>query len=248
MTFHMTTSETDLLKSSIPIIAEIIDEGVFHVDKTGISLLCPDRTMVAVVDFKLLSSAFEEYKVDGAETLGLNMANLVSVLKRVKSNEKLTLKSGANRLEIIVEGNGKRRFEIPLIEVSVDKPPVDQLSFSSRVDMDSSILEDGIADADVVSDSVVFESKGSTFRMISKGDISSAELELRKGDAGLIDIKVEKDVKSRYPLEYLKKMIKAAKFVSQASLESGTDYPMKLTFRIVDKLNLSFVLAPRVED
>jgi proliferating cell nuclear antigen len=250
MAFHMTTSETELLKNSIPIIAEIVDEGVFNVDKTGITLLCPDRTMVAVVDFKLLSSAFEEYKVESNESLGVNMANFVSILKRVKGDEKLTFRSAAGKkLEIIVEGSsGKRKFEIPLIDVSMEKPPVEQLSFSSRIDINSSVLEDGIADADVVSDSVVFESKDSVFRMHAKGDISSAELELKKGDSGLIDMEAKGASRARYPLEYLKKMVKAAKFAGQASLESGTDYPMRLTFRIIDKLSLSFILAPRVED
>jgi len=35
--FKMILSDVDLLKNSISIIAEIIDEGVFHVDQNGIS-------------------------------------------------------------------------------------------------------------------------------------------------------------------------------------------------------------------
>ena len=58
--FKMVLSNTNLLKNSIPIIAEIIDEGVFKISHNGLSLLSPDRTMVSVVDLHIPSSAFEE--------------------------------------------------------------------------------------------------------------------------------------------------------------------------------------------
>jgi proliferating cell nuclear antigen len=243
-------SDTDLLKNTIPILSEIIDEGVFKVDNNGISLLSPDRTMVAVVDFKILSSAFASYHVDKEASLGLNLASLVSILKRVKSNEKLTMETedGGNRLKLTIKGQGKRVFEIPLIDVSTEKPPIDQLKFDNSLMIDSSIVEEGIEDAEIAGDSVVFMADSDFFKMHSKGDVSSTELELRKGDKVLHHLKVEGAIKSRYPLEYLKKMIKAAKVFNQMEIRFGTDYPMKLDFKSVDKMHLSFVLAPRVEE
>lgn len=249
MTFKITLSDTDLLLNSVPIIAEIIDEGVFKVTQNGLSLLSPDRTMVAVVDFQLLSSAFEEFKVDSDAELGLNLANLVAILKRVKAGSKLTLQMGEkNRLEMIVEGNGKRRFEIPLLDIKTEKPPVDQLNFPGKIELETGILENGIADADVVSDSIVLEAGPGLFKMWAKGDTSSTELELKKGDTGLLNITAQENVKARYPLEYLKKMIKAAKLSKEAVLEFGTDYPMRIEFKAIDKVNLKFVLAPRISE
>lgn len=248
MTFKITLSDTSLLLNSVPIIAEIIDEGVFKVNQNGLSLLSPDRTMVAVVDFRLLSSAFEEFKVDEDAELGLNLANLVAVLKRAKAGDTLTLQMGEkNRLEVIVKGNGKRRFEVPLLDIKTEKPPIEQLSFPGKVELETEVLENGIADADVVSDSVVFEAGPNSFRMFAKGDVSSAELELKKGDNGLLNITAHGTLKARYPLEYLKKMIKASKLSKQALLEFGNDYPMRIEFKAIDKVNMSFILAPRIE-
>ncbi len=249
MAFRITLKDTDLLLNSVPIIAEIIDEGVFKVNQNGLSLLSPDRTMVAVVDFQLLSSAFEEFKVDSEALLGINLANLVAILKRARAGDRLTLQmKEKNRLEVIVEGNGKRRFEIPLLNIKTEKPPIDQLNFPGKIELETRILENGIADADVVSDSVVLEADSDMFRMRAKGDVSSAELELKKGDSGLLNITAQSSVKARYPLEYLKKMIKAAKLSRQALLEFGTDYPMRIGFKVIDKVNLKFILAPRISE
>ena len=75
--FRIVLSDVDVLKNSIPIISEIIDEGLFRVDQNGISMLSPDRAMVAVIDFKILSSAFDEFKAQGEDYLGLNMASFI---------------------------------------------------------------------------------------------------------------------------------------------------------------------------
>jgi proliferating cell nuclear antigen len=246
--FKAVISDANLLTSSIPIIAEIIDEGKFIVDKDGISLLAPDRTMVSVVDFKLLSPAFEEYKVDEPVTLGLNLANLTAVLKRAKTGDKLILESGEGKLIIRIHGASTRTFEIPLIDVKTEKPPIDQLKFTTKVELETSILEEGVADAEVIGDAVFFEAEGSSFRMFAKGDVSSTSLEVKKGEEGVLSIEVSEKSRSQYPIDYLKKMIKTGKLAKQAVIEFGKDYPMRINFKVIDKLQMRFILAPRISE
>ncbi|RLI98389.1 MAG: proliferating cell nuclear antigen (pcna) [Candidatus Aenigmatarchaeota archaeon] len=249
MAFKMVLSDVDILKNSIPIIAEIIDEGIFNVSKDGINMLCPDRTMVSVIDLKILSSAFEEYRVDEEEAMGLNMANLSALLKRLKPGNKLTLEStGKGRLKLSVSGNGVRTFELPIIDVKIDKPPVDQLQFNTKIDLHSDVVEEGISDAELIGDSVIFEASPENFRIEARGDVSSARLELAKDDKSVVKYQSDGNAKSQYPLEYLKKMIKASKLSKNMSLEFGTDYPMRMSFKAMDKMQLSFILAPRVSE
>jgi proliferating cell nuclear antigen len=247
--FKITTSDVDLLKNSIPIISEIIDEGIFRVDKNGISMLSPDRAMVAVIDLKILSTAFDEFNVQGEDFLGLNMANLSAVIKRAKSGDKIMLerKEGDGSLKISIKGDGVRVFEVPLLDIKTEKPPVDKLAFTTKVELESRIVEEGISDADIIGDSVIMEANSSAFKMSAKGSVSSAHLELTKQDKGLLDLKVTANVRAQYPLDYLKKMIKAGKISEQMVLEFGNDYPLRLGFKSIDKMQLSFVLAPRVE-
>lgn len=247
--FKISLENAGLFKNAMGIIAEMIDEGLFKIDSNGLSLLSPDRNMIVVVDFKLLSTAFEEYTVEKPVELGLNLINLYSVLKRVRDSDKITLQSPKEgKLELIVEGDGKRRFEVPLLDIKQEKPPVDQLKFNGKIGLSSSVLEAGIADADVVSDSVVFEANPNNFKMWAKGDISSSELEMKKGDSPLTTLEIPSDARARYPLEYLKKIIKASKMSDKVHLEFGTDYPLRLSFKVPDKISFKCVLAPRVED
>ena len=175
--FKATLNDPEVFKNSMGVISNIIDECLFKVDSNGLSLLSPDRNVIVVVDFKLLSTAFDEFEVEGEVNLGLNMANLMGILKRVKPTDKVTLKSTANKLEIVVEGgNGKRKFDLPLLDLKVEKPPIDQLKFTGKADLESHILEEGVEDAGVVSDSVVLEVSPELFKLAAKGDVSSAPI------------------------------------------------------------------------
>ena len=54
-------------------------------------------------------------------------------------------------------------------------------------------------------------------------------------------------IKSKYSIEYLKKMIAASKVSSTVKVQFNKDYPLKMEFLDLDKVMLSFILAPRVD-
>jgi len=55
-------------------------------------------------------------------------------------------------------------------------------------------------------------------------------------------------VKSIFSLDYLNKVIKAKKLSDTLTLHLGDDFPLKIDFKVPDKLELSFILAPRIEE
>ena len=76
--------------------------------------------------------------------------------------------------------------------------------------------------------------------------MSQAKIEIKEGDN--IKIEASEKVKAKYSIEYLKKMIGAGKLSENVELKFNKDYPLKIDFKAVDKLLLSFILAPRVEN
>ena len=46
----------------------------------------------------------------------------------------------------------------------------------------------------------------------------------------------------------MKKMIAGSKIADEVSIYFNKDYPLKLEYKTVDKIMLSFILAPRVEN
>jgi len=247
--FKAVISDSSLLRDSISTVGELIDEGIFKVNKNGLELIAADRAMVAVVDFKLPATVFDKFEVDKEQSIAVNMTNLVSVLKRVGGNEKLELELKDNKLEIRMKNASTRKFMVPLLDITQEEiPPINQLDFKAKVKVKSDVLKNGIEDAEIVSDSVVFQASKDGFNLRASGDISSAELTLERGNDALLDLNATGVVTARYPLDYLKKMIKASKLSDEINLRWSKDYPIRIDFTSVDKVSLGFVLAPRVSE
>jgi len=245
----VTIAEPEVLITTVATAAEIIDEGIFKFGKDGISLTAADRAMVAVIDLLISKDAFEEYEVEEEKEVGLNMTNFLSLLKRARGSDKVSLELVENRLILTIFNGTKRRFTVPLLQLTREEiPPIDQLEFKATVTLKPEVLEDAIKDASVITDAVTFQATKEYFKIIAEGDVSQAELELRQGDEGLVDLQVQENSKAKYPLDYLEKILKAAKISDEVTIKFAQDYPMRIDFKYEGKARISMVVAPRVSE
>jgi proliferating cell nuclear antigen len=245
----VTIAEPEVLITTFATAAEIIDEGIFKFGKDGISLTAADRAMVAVIDLLISKDAFEEYEVEEEKEVGLNMTNFLSLLKRARGSDKVSLELVENRLILTIFNGTKRRFTVPLLQLTREEiPPIDQLEFKATVTLKPEVLEDAIKDASVITDAVTFQATKEYFKISAEGDVSQAELELRQGDEGLVDLQVQENSKAKYPLDYLEKILKAAKISDEVTIKFAHDYPMRIDFKYEGKARISMVVAPRVSE
>ena len=245
----LTLAEPKFLKDSISIISELVSEAVFKINEEGIELVAMDAANVSMVIFKLFSSVFVEYKVEESIDLGVNLSNLKQILRRANPTDMITLSLvGKSKLLVQLSGAFKRKFYLPIIDVDKDEQKVPELSFKATLVMDSRLLSNAIEDADIVSDSLTFEVEKNKLLIKAEGDLSQSESEIPAGEDVSIVLSDENDkIKSKYSIEYLKKMINASKISDKCELKLNNDYPMRLSFSEVDKVSISFILAPRVE-
>lgn len=99
-------AEPRLLKESVSIISDLVNEVTFKVDSDKIEMIAMDPANVAMVMFKIVSSAFVDYKVEKPVSFSVNLDNLDQILKRVKPNDTLYLEldSKNNKLKISIKG------------------------------------------------------------------------------------------------------------------------------------------------
>jgi len=242
----LTLAEPKYLKESIAIISELVTEGRFKINKDSIELIAMDPANVAMVIFKLLSSSFSEYEVDKDIEISINLSNLKSILRRTKPTDIITLEMEGNRLKIQIKGISTRSFLLPLIDIEEKQQKIPELNFPVDIKTSSEILNDAIEDVDVVSDSVSFEINKNRFIISAEGDLSQAKIEMKEGQE--TKIKAKDNVKARYSIEYLKKMIGGSKLADNVEIYFNKDYPLRLDYKTLDKIQLSFILAPRVEN
>jgi len=243
---RLTLAEPKYLKDSISIISDLVTEANFKITKETIELVAMDPANVAMVVFKLFSSIFTEYDIAEATSIGINLSNLKQILRRIKSDDLLTLEVDNNKLKITLKGSSTRTFYLPIIEIEEKEQKVPQLEFLANVETNSGILLDAIEDVDIVGESVIFNIEDNMLKIQAEGDLSRANIDIPSSDKTKIDAKDK--VKAKYSIEYLKKMMNASKLSDNVSLMFSNDYPLKLEYKELNKISISFILAPRVEN
>ncbi|MBI2102800.1 proliferating cell nuclear antigen (pcna) [Candidatus Woesearchaeota archaeon] len=242
-------AEPKFFKDSISIISDLVTEAKFKATSAGLELVAMDPANVAMVIFKLLSSSFTECKVKGTEELAVNLNNLKQILRRAKSDDIVTLETTDDaKLTIQFKSNTTRSFSIPTLELDEKEQKVPELTFPLSVTTDSSILTDSIDDVSVVAESVTFLGEAKMLSVKAEGDLSKAFIEIAADESTTIKAAGDTKYKAKYSLEYLKKMAAAGKMADQVSLQFNNDYPLKLEYKVTDRLLMSFILAPRVDN
>ncbi|MBI5066544.1 proliferating cell nuclear antigen (pcna) [Candidatus Woesearchaeota archaeon] len=246
---RLVLNDPTYLKDSITVISDLVNEAKFSVTDEGLELVAMDPANVAMVIFKLLASNFSEFKVGDKKELCLNLANLKQVLKRAKANDQLVLEAGGdNKLKVQLKSGATRTFHLPLLDLGEGEQRVPNLSFPIVVSTRSDVLNEAIEDSSIISESVTLSVEPERFTVSAAGDTSNAHISIPADDITKIKSETKADVKSRFSLEYLKKMMNASKLSSEVHIYLNQDYPLKIEYKVMDKLLLSFILAPRVEN
>ena len=239
-------AETKLIRDSISIISELVTEARFKVSKNAIELIAMDPANVAMVIYKMLSSAFVTYDVKEDVILAINLNDLKQVFRRIKPEDTMTLEVADSKFKITLKSAQTRVFNLPLIDLEEKEQRIPELTFGAKITTPASVLSEAVEDMDIIGESVSFQADKKTFHVTSASELSNADVEIKAG----AETKIEAAEKTRakYSIEYLKKMIQGAKLADTVVIQFNKDYPLQLDYIAVDKLQMSFILAPRVDN
>ncbi len=246
--FSLKLTEPRVLNGVTSILSDFITEATFSIQKDGIKLVAMDPANISMVILNILPSAFTEYTVEAPEEFTINLENLRQALKRAKPTDSLSMTSEKNKLKITVHSKSTKRFFIPLLEREGKERKIPALEFMATAELVAAEFRDYIDDASIGGDAATFEADKASF-IISAGETGSkVNIELAKGNDALLQIAAKDAVRATYSVEYLKKMARTAALSDTVSVQFSSDYPLRLDFKALNKLAMSFILAPRIEN
>ncbi len=240
-------AEPKYLKDSISIISELVNDVQIKIDSDKIEIVAMDPANVAMVIFRLLSSAFVEYSIEGEKTIAVSLDSLKNVLRRAKPSDTVSLEldEEKNRLKVELSGASNRIFNLGLIDIEEKEQKIPELNFPMSVEMNTLVFDEAIEDMDVISDSVSLLTEKDRFMIHAAGNVNDGKVIIGQDDASII---LEGEaVKAKYSIEYMKKIIKGSKLSDRVKLQFNKDYPLRVEYNVKDKLQLVTILAPRVQ-
>ncbi|WP_457611736.1 DNA polymerase sliding clamp [Methanocaldococcus sp.] len=235
-------------KKVIDTISTLLDEVCFVVDEEGVRAIAMDPSHVALVSLNIPRLAFEDYQADSHE-LGIDLEAFKKIMNRAKAKDKLILEldEERNRLNVIFENHGKRKFSLSLLDLSSSAAKMPEIEYNNTITLKGDAFKEALKDADLISDYVILKASPTEFIVEAKGDLNDFTAEFTEEDDALINIEGEESVRSAFNLEYLLDMVKGISKGDIVKLYLGNDMPLKMEYSLAGA-ELTFFLAPRIEE
>ena len=229
------------LKGIIDAVSHVANEVKLQIMPDGLKIESVDPASVVMVFLHASNGAFEYFKADQG-LIALDLPKLAS-LSAGKDNVTLELEEETHKLKISV---GRAKYTMSLLDPGALKPTprIPNLDLPASVAMPGEAFRDAIAAAGKVSDHIIMEQTDEAFVLSAKGDIDAFEMPIL-----LAEMLAVKHGASRalFSLDYMDDISKVAKGSDNVMIETGIDYPTKITFNIGESINVQYLLAPRIE-
>jgi proliferating cell nuclear antigen len=238
-------ARAEILKEVVNVVSTLVDEAKFNINADGLTLRAVDPAHIAMVDLSLGKDAFEEFKSEETE-IGIDIDKLNQFLKLAKTGDIVDLKhdDDKRRLNIVV-GDITRRMSL-IDTTGMSDPKVPNLDLPASVTVRAEDLMQGIKASETVSDHIALVANPEGFEMSCEGDMD--QVHWRKAKKDLVALEAQGSVRSLFPLEYFSNMLKSVSSGSEVTMQLGSDYPVKMVFKIAGgKGEVRYLLAPRIE-
>jgi proliferating cell nuclear antigen len=247
----VTFPDAKALKKIVPIVADLISEGQFVATSEGIKLVAMDPANIAMVSWEMKPESFVDYEIEGdKEIITVNMDDLKTIVKKLKQKEMVSweIDKERNKLKIVSRGTIRKTFTIPLLETEEQEFPTPELEYKNSAELDAKAIKEIIDDASAIADALIIKAEPpNKLTLKAEGEMKELTVELTEGEDAVISLDIQEDSTAIYSLDYLKKFAKGADVSDVAIMKVKSDYPLWLEYRYLDKMVLTFILAPRTE-
>jgi proliferating cell nuclear antigen len=253
--FKLKLENSRILKGIVETLSSIIDETEFKVNPDEFTITAMDPSRICLLKLSIKKEDFDEYECDEETKVGLNLDDLDKILKRSAADDAIQIdfKEADNKIKIIMQREGMSRtrtFSLALLDIDIEEIPMDnllQIEYPSKWVIDPEFLVEAIKDAEIYSEILNIkaeEEKGLTFS--SSGQIG--EMVYNLGSEDLIETQIIDKNTGAYSLTFLKAILKIAPITEKLEISLKTDHPLKMIYNLLEGGELSYFLAPRVEE
>lgn len=254
-TFTLKLDNSKIFKTMIKTLSSIVDETELMITPEQFKIKAMDPSRICLLKITMDREDFDEYECDEHIKVPVNLDDLNKIMKRSNSDDTLTLEHEAdgNKLSIIMEMEGmsrKRTFTLALLDLEIEEIPIENLTeiiYPTTWTIDPDFLTEALNDAEIYSQILnirAIENQGLKFS--SSGQIG--EMEYTLGIEDLLDITVDEDSEGSYSLTFLKAIMKLDTITEKLEIALKTDHPLRMQFSLLEGGEVSYFLAPRVQE
>jgi proliferating cell nuclear antigen len=251
--FKAKIKDSKVVRGIFEAVSSIISEVLLKVDKDGISMTAMDLSHICLVSLKLKKEDLDEFEVKEPLQLGINLEDLVKIIKRSSGNDEITFSHDPKEKKLIIEmkppeAKKARKFTIALIDIEgeeINLESLESMEFDNKCSFNLKYLDEAIKDAEIFAE--VLQIKVDKNLIFSTtGNIGDMEYVL-EGDE-LISKELNAESSGIFAISFLKNILKIGSIADSIDVSLKSEAPLKIIASILNSSRVLYFLAPRVEE
>ena len=253
--FKAQLKDSKYWKSIFEAINAIIVETNILISPTEFKIMAMDSVHVTMLALTLKKEDFEVYECpeDADYSIGINLTDLLKILKRAGSDDNITFEYEPSDRHIYIKMNRPdskktKKFSLALIDLDATKLPLQQLMdipLPVIMNIDSKFISEAISDAEIYTDAIRITANDTSIMFKSEGSIGEMEYVLEKEEFEIS--KFAEQAEGTFTITKLKSILKIQTIADKIEFGLGNDTPARFIFNFFGASNIIYFLAPRVD-
>ena len=235
-------SNNKIIRDCLETVCIIIDELCFEADSDGLRLRALDKSHITFIDMNWDESMFDMYQCSEPCSFTIDASELLKIIKRIKSNDVLSMGLDEGNLILKYNGDSTRTFKLRLIDVEYETPTPPRVEYPVTLNIPTDVFNDALIDAELYGEKISLSCDNDYFITSADGEFGVNHNRYLHGES------IGDYVKSTYSIPKIKEMLKAKGLSHEVRLGLGDDLPLTLEYHSpTNDYKLGFLLAPRIE-
>lgn len=256
--FEARLAEGRTMKQIIEAIKDLVSDCNLDCSEEELNIQSMDSAHVSLVSVRLSNAAFDHYRCDRPNSLGINTVNMSKIFKMLGSDDSVTLKAedNADSLTLLFEGNKTDTiadFELKLMEIDNEQLGIPDTPYKCTIKMPSREFERIVRDLQVLGETCTIACSKEGVRFSVSGNIGTGNILTRANataekDKDQVIIDMETPVELNFALRYLNFFTKATSLSDHVIIQMSPEVPVVVEYPIGDAGSIRFYLAPKIEE
>lgn len=216
-----------------------------------------DSSRVSIVEIKLVSSWFDEYKYTEDMVVGINTVLFYKILNSRDKNQMIQIEYSKEEEKIFIHftSNDSREFdkhfEFSTIEIDEEMMNIPDVDYPVEFSLISSNFSTIINQLQNFGDNIDISCSEDKISLSSSSlDQGKMNAEIKINDLTEFSINENETINASFSLKMLHKICLYNKLSEEVFVKLSCDFPMKISYKLLndEKSSMVFYLAPKVND
>mgnify|MGYP006135709289 CR=1 FL=1 len=257
-TLGFRTKNSSYFKAIVSFMNNVIDNANFHLTKEGIKIRSMDKAHISVLDCFIPAEFFSNYSFcesnERSITLGIDISILMKILNHLSHSDDLIFSYNTDTLDIsFINKKYQKFYSIKLMDIDSDDLYIPDCDTVTGINIESKYLQSIIKDFTDIGENVRFiiskerknQDENQNIELECTGDMTGLRMVLCNDDLTLYNLQ---DISLEFSLTNLELFTKGANLNKHVNLEIDNNYPLKMSYQIMETGYINYFLAPRIEE